>query len=720
MKKIRLLLLIVAMAGISETTKSQVFDLTTGTSAVGTKDPIWDIDLPGGGTNFVDVKTSTNFVQSYTGALWNTGYAQNTCGNWISPYLNGNNHISNSNIATGNFTYQRSFLATCVNNTAVINFGFVAADNNVTAIMVNGFNLTIPVITHLPSVSIPATSVPINPGVWNTVTVVVNNSGSFTGLQLCGEITLTPAPCPTADGHFSSPHTIVQDNSKFGLVDVAEFCFGDPVIIDGSASSNENSWAVEVSTFDFVGWGSTPFYNLTWQVPASQVPNSINVMSFFGATTPVIGQVYRFNLGVGQPWHSKEFFFRFTGATARGHFSSPHTIVQDNSLYGPQNVAEFCMGDPVIIDGSASTCEDSWAVEISTFDLMNWQSVPFYNLTWQVPTSQVPNSIDVMSFFTLSSATPIIGQVYRFNLGVGQPWHSKEFFFKFKCCNTSLDLGPDITICEGSSAPYIYVPAGAGTPGNIPTIQWKYNGVNTNTSSPNQPLSGLFGSSTPMAGMYTVEIMYPGCDTLRDTIYLNLVDPFCDIDANFNLDIKDCRVFFWNNSVINPPTTFVSYFWDFGDGNTSTAMNPAHYYTSSGTFVVTLTVNGLDNCGNPCSATYSETIDMDCEGYEPKPESESNESSSKPETLKVSSLNIYPNPNSGNFRVKHYIPINSQDSYLAIRSIEGKEIMKQNVNCVGQCTSTIKLNSNNEIGTYFCSLYVDGKLVKSVRLVISK
>lgn len=47
----------------------------------------------------------------------------------------------------------------------------------------------------------------------------------------------------------------------------------------------------------------------------------------------------------------------------------------------------------------------------------------------------------------------------------------------------------------------------------------------------------------------------------------------------------------------NLSTNAGTFTWDFGDGNTSTASNPSHTYTSFGTFTVTLTANG-GSCGN--------------------------------------------------------------------------------------------------------------------------
>lgn len=50
---------------------------------------------------------------------------------------------------------------------------------------------------------------------------------------------------------------------------------------------------------------------------------------------------------------------------------------------------------------------------------------------------------------------------------------------------------------------------------------------------------------------------------------------------------------FTNNST-GPPT--LSYLWDFGDGNFSTAVNPVHTYTGSSSFVVTLVTSSTAGC----------------------------------------------------------------------------------------------------------------------------
>ncbi|MEO0471822.1 MAG: PKD domain-containing protein [Bacteroidota bacterium] len=45
-------------------------------------------------------------------------------------------------------------------------------------------------------------------------------------------------------------------------------------------------------------------------------------------------------------------------------------------------------------------------------------------------------------------------------------------------------------------------------------------------------------------------------------------------------------------------TTLVAWSWDFGDGNTSTAQNPTHFYATSGTYNVSLTVTNVLGCSH--------------------------------------------------------------------------------------------------------------------------
>ncbi len=62
-------------------------------------------------------------------------------------------------------------------------------------------------------------------------------------------------------------------------------------------------------------------------------------------------------------------------------------------------------------------------------------------------------------------------------------------------------------------------------------------------------------------------------------------------------------VCFTDNSVFTAGNNITSWLWNFGDANTSTAQNPCHLYSTSGTFIVTLMISN-----GPCTTSWSDTI----------------------------------------------------------------------------------------------------------------
>ncbi len=70
-------------------------------------------------------------------------------------------------------------------------------------------------------------------------------------------------------------------------------------------------------------------------------------------------------------------------------------------------------------------------------------------------------------------------------------------------------------------------------------------------------------------------------EELPERITLNLPQ------ADFSFTTHDLTVVFTDKS-----QNVVSYFWNFGDGNTSTEQNPTHIYAKGGKYVVELTVTG--------------------------------------------------------------------------------------------------------------------------------
>ncbi|WP_321423205.1 PKD domain-containing protein [uncultured Methanobacterium sp.] len=75
--------------------------------------------------------------------------------------------------------------------------------------------------------------------------------------------------------------------------------------------------------------------------------------------------------------------------------------------------------------------------------------------------------------------------------------------------------------------------------------------------------------------------------------------PVASFTANATSGTAPLDVQFMDTSSNNPTT----WFWDFGDGATSTAQNPTHTYTTPGTYTVTLTVT--NSAGNNTIITTS-------------------------------------------------------------------------------------------------------------------
>ncbi len=120
------------------------------------------------------------------------------------------------------------------------------------------------------------------------------------------------------------------------------------------------------------------------------------------------------------------------------------------------------------------------------------------------------------------------------------------------------------------------------------------SGANTYTWS-----SGLTATGTNTAiaspgstSTYTVTGTANGCSsTAVSTVTLN-----ASPQAGFNGADEGCAPL--DVSFTNTSANIAGSFWDFGDGGNSTATNPVHYYSSPGTYNVSLLVTNAAGCSN--------------------------------------------------------------------------------------------------------------------------
>ena len=129
------------------------------------------------------------------------------------------------------------------------------------------------------------------------------------------------------------------------------------------------------------------------------------------------------------------------------------------------------------------------------------------------------------------------------------------------------------------------------------TIRWSYGDVDSSNPAIMR---------TTVAGIATVTITDNNGCTVSQNVNNDikiLGDPDFTMDSIFNTDYA-----IW---AIEDPITFtntstgdaLSYFWDFGDGNTSTDENPIHSYVDEGTYQITLSVMYPYGCSYSISYT---------------------------------------------------------------------------------------------------------------------
>ncbi len=143
-----------------------------------------------------------------------------------------------------------------------------------------------------------------------------------------------------------------------------------------------------------------------------------------------------------------------------------------------------------------------------------------------------------------------------------------------------LDLGADISMCSGEQ-----VTLNAGNAGS--TYLWS---TGSTTSS----------IDVSTSGQYWVQVTNNGC-TINDTVNVT-VTPYLWNNFAFT-KLADCSPvsFQFTDRSTTCTGTITGWYWQFGDGATSTSQNPQHDYYSSGQYNVRLTIT--DDQGNTSQRT---------------------------------------------------------------------------------------------------------------------
>lgn len=159
-----------------------------------------------------------------------------------------------------------------------------------------------------------------------------------------------------------------------------------------------------------------------------------------------------------------------------------------------------------------------------------------------------------------------------------------------------------LRVCEWSRVTYKVVGQ------NVSTVQWTISGGTSTISGPNNS-QAVVNWGAAGSGSVQATITYTDGTIENQNICIEKMNAPVAKFNMVNLENRVCRnttIYFDNLSYQNGGSDIVNYFWDFGDGTTSTAFEPSHAYVDSGVYTVTLTVT--NKCG--CSSSEKREVEV--------------------------------------------------------------------------------------------------------------
>ncbi len=213
---------------------------------------------------------------------------------------------------------------------------------------------------------------------------------------------------------------------------------------------------------------------------------------------------------------------------------------------------------------------------------------------------------------------------------------------------------------------------------NTPT-SWSWNFGDGTTSTAQNP------SHTYTAnGTYNVCLISSnacGADTVCDSVVISCLGPV----TYFQMTTSFITGIFTDMSGNNP----TAWFWEFGDGSTSTAQNPAHVYGAHGAYQVCLTTYNQCDSNKFCATLFLQMESLD--------------------ELPFGTFNVSPNPASDYFQInttfegKLKIQLINLQGKL-IREFEAKNEDKLEIQNVAKGNYILLINDGTNSGTYKLSV----------------
>ena len=251
-------------------------------------------------------------------------------------------------------------------------------------------------------------------------------------------------------------------------------------------------------------------------------------------------------------------------------------------------------------------CGEAYAGSLTlAWDPSASSDVGGYTIYYGTTTKTYTANVDAGNVTTYQVSGLTDGQKYFFAVKAYNAAHSIESAFSNEISAivpTSVALTADFTANTTNGNAPLVVSFTANTTGTVTGYSWNFGDTSIPVSTVQNP-----SVTYTKPGTYTVSLTVNGTGgpvTKSKTGYITVTappppPPVADFSVNTVTGYAPLAVQFTDSSTGN----ITNRTWSFGDGTSSTELSPAHTYTNTGTYSVSLTVSGPDGNNTKTSAS---------------------------------------------------------------------------------------------------------------------
>ena len=528
---------------------------------------------------------------------------------------------------------------------------------------------------------------------------------------------------------FSNPYKINFNNTSTNAV-TAYWWFGG----NNSSASYNPSYTfatagyrtVCLTTYDSSGNLCDSICQSVY-VPGQTIPPSCdayfwtsisgNTVNFYDSTTS--SNIIQWSYGDGNYGYSNNPSHTYTNS---GTYNACLFVFDVDSVGDTLLCDSFCQ---TLTIASTSTCTASFSAYPDSLNT-SASSYPVYfsnnstgiNYLWNFGDGTSDTATNPTHTYTSAGTYTICLYVLTAYDSLGLPVVCDSTCTTITVGNAIVNCSPTLSYSIDSLNSNRYYFSGSNPPSGGFATWSVYEGSSTTTYN-GQYATHTFSGSTNGSVYYNVyraDSSYCGGD--GDT--LTIGSPNCQ--ASYYLGIDTTNQF--NLYVINSSTGTTStttYFWNFGDGTTSTAQYPTHQYGSFGLYNLCLTIS--DSISG-CSSTYCDSIGLDSNGNLLKKGGfgitvvDEKDLLGTADVEVINELSVYPNPSNGSYTIKLNLQASETISIIAMNSLGQTVFATERNGHTGTNEYRIDMTAQPN-GLYFLSLRA-GNQVKNSKLYIQK